>query len=51
MLPHVLMTLGFAAGEASTPAATPSVQGQGFILIGTGCWAAPLLVALLAYWR
>lgn len=43
--------LGYAASDgASTPPAATTTQGQGFLLIGTGCYLLPLLAALL-FWR
>lgn len=49
MLPNVLLNLDFAASDSGAPPAPAAVAvGQNFLLLGTGCWVAPLLAAVLA---
>lgn len=47
-----LLNLDFAAsGSTAEPAPAVATQGRSFLLIGTGCWIAPLVAAVLAFWR
>lgn len=44
-----VMNLGFAAGAGSAPSAPArEVGAQGtYLLLGAGCWVAPLLAVML----